>query len=124
MALIVNLLVMRSQQVWKEAMMEECHFIMKNDVWEIVPRPEEKSMVTSKWIYKIMHATNGNIEKYKLRFVVRGFSQKEGVYYEDTFSLVARYTSIKSIISLSLVMGSILHQMDVKTAFLNGGIEE
>jgi len=64
------------QQVWKDSMMEEYRSIMKNDVWEIVLRPEGKSMVTSKWIYKIKHATDGNIEKYKVRFVMRGFSQK------------------------------------------------
>jgi hypothetical protein len=51
---------------------------MKNDVWEVVLRPEEKSVATSKWIYKIKHATYENIKKYKARFVARGFSQKEG----------------------------------------------
>jgi hypothetical protein len=112
------------QQVWKDAMMEEYQSIMKNDVWEVVPRPEGKSMVTSKWIYKIKHAADGNIEKYKARFVARGFSQKEGEDYDETFSLVARYTSIRSTISIASVMGWKLHQMDVKTAFLNGVIEE
>jgi phenylalanyl-tRNA synthetase alpha subunit len=73
------------QQVWRDAMMEEYQSIMKNDVWEIVSRPEGKSMVTSKWIYKIKHAADDNIEKYKARFVARGFSQKEGVDYEETF---------------------------------------
>jgi hypothetical protein len=105
-------------------MMEEYQSIMKNDVWEIVLRPEGKSVVTSKWIYKIKHAADGNIEKYKARFVVRGFSQKEGVDYEETFSPVTRYTSIRTIISLASVMGWRLHQMDVKTTFLNGVIEE
>jgi hypothetical protein len=66
-------------------MMEEYHSIMKNDVWEIIMRPEGKSVVTSKWIYNIKHASYGNIEKYKAMFVARGFSQKEGVDYEDTF---------------------------------------
>jgi hypothetical protein len=55
-------------------MVEEYHFIMKNDVWDIVPRPKEKYVVTSKWIYKIKHPTNGSVEKYKARFVARGFS--------------------------------------------------
>jgi hypothetical protein len=59
------------KQVWKDAMMES---IMKNDVWEMVPRPEGKLVVTSKWIYKIKHAPDGNIEKYKARFAARGFS--------------------------------------------------
>ena len=57
-----------------EAMMEEYHSIMKNDVWDIVPKPENKSVLSSKWIYKIKHASDGSIEKYKTRFVARGFS--------------------------------------------------
>ena len=55
-------------------MIEEYQSIMKNDVWDVVPRPEGKSVVTSKWIYKIKHATNDSIEKYKARFVAHGFS--------------------------------------------------
>ena len=63
---------------------------MKNDVWDVVPRPEGKSVVTFKWIYKIKHAADGSIEKYKERFVSRGFSQKEGIDYEETFAPIAR----------------------------------
>ena len=55
-------------------MIEEYQSIMKNDVWDVVPRPEGNSVVTSKWIYKIKHATDGSIEKYKAIFVARGFS--------------------------------------------------
>jgi len=55
---------------------------MNADVWDVVPRLEGKSIVTSKWIYKIKHAADGRIEKYKERFVARGFSQKEGIDYE------------------------------------------
>ena len=90
---------------------------MKNDVWDIVPKPEGKRVVSSKWIYKIKHAADGSIEKYKPRFVARGFSQKEGIDYEETFSLVARYTSIRAIMALASMMKWDLHQMDVKTAF-------
>ena len=59
---------------WKDAMIEEYQSIMKNDVWDVVPRPERKSVMTSKWIYKIKHAADGSIEKYKAIFVARGFS--------------------------------------------------
>ena len=59
---------------WKDAMIEEYQSIMKNDVWDVVPRPEGKSVVSSKWIYKIKHAADGSIEKYKERFVARDFS--------------------------------------------------
>jgi hypothetical protein len=105
-------------------MTEEYHSIMKNDVWDIVPKPKGKSVVTSKWIYKIKHATDGSVKKYKVRFVARGFSQVEGIDYEETFSPIARYNSICTIIELAASMGWRLHHMDVKTTFLNGDIEE
>jgi hypothetical protein len=110
-------------QVWKDAMLEEYRSIIKNNVWDIVSRPKDKSMVSSKWIYKIKHAADGSVEKFKERFVDRGFTQKEGIDYEETFSPVSRYTSIQTIISLAFIVGWKLHQMDVKTTFLNGKIE-
>jgi hypothetical protein len=112
------------EQVWQDAMIEEYKSILKNDVWDVVPRREGKSVVTSKWIYKIKHVVDGSIKKYKARFVAKGFSQIEGVDYDKTFAPVARYTSIRSIIVLATSMDWKLHQMDVKTTFLNGEIEE
>ena len=73
---------------------------MKNDVWEVVPRTTGKSVVTSRWLYKIKHAVDGSIEKYKAKFVARGFTQKEGIDYDETFVPITRYTTIKTIISL------------------------
>ena len=105
-------------------MIEEYQLIMKNDVWDVVPRPEGKLVVTSKWIYKIKHVVYGSIEKYKERFVARGFFQKEGIDYEESFAPIARYTSIRSLLSLAAVMKWKIHQMDVKTAFLNCVVEE
>jgi hypothetical protein len=105
-------------------MAEEYQSILKNDVWDIVPRPEGKSVVTSKWIYKIKHVADGSVEKYKARFLARGFSQVEGIDYEETFAPVARYTSIRTIIALTISMGWEPHQIDVKTTFLNGEIED
>ena len=67
-------------------MIKEYQLIMKNDVCDVVPRLEGKSVVTSKWIYNIKHAADGSIEKYKARFVACGFSQKEGIEYEATFA--------------------------------------
>jgi hypothetical protein len=109
---------------WKEAMTEEHQSIMKNYVWEIVPRPKEKSVVTLKWVYKVKHEANRSADKYKARFVARGFSQKEGEDYDETFTPISRYTSIRAIMSLVTSMGWSLHQMDVKTTFLNGAIKE
>ena len=62
------------KKVWKDAMLEEYQSIMKNDVWDVVLRLEGKLVVTSKWIYKIQHVADGSIEKYKARFMARGFS--------------------------------------------------
>jgi hypothetical protein len=107
-----------------DSMIEEYHPIIKNDVWEVVPRPKNKDVVSSKWIYKIKHAADRRIEKHKATFVARGFSQKEGIDYEETFSHVAIYTSIRTIIALVAKMKWKLHQMDVKTTFSNGVIEE
>ena len=108
---------------WTDAMTEEYQSIIKNDVWEIVPRPKSKDVVSSKWLFKIKHA-DGIIEKYKERFVAHGFSQKEGIDYEETFAPVARYTLIRTIIALASKMKLKLHHMDMKTSFLNGVIEE
>jgi hypothetical protein len=132
MALMCNLLEKEptcfeeaiQKKEWADAMTEEYQSIIKNDVWEIVPRPNSKDVVSSRWLFKIKHAADGSIEKYKARFVARGFSQKEGIDYEETFAPVARYTSIRTIIALTAKMKWKLHQMDVKTTFLNGVIEE
>jgi hypothetical protein len=109
---------------WANAMTEEYQSIIKNNVWEIVPRPKSKDVVSSKWLFKIKHVVDGSIEKYKARFVTRGFSQKEGIDYEETFAHVAKYTSIRTIITLAAKMKWKLHQMDIKTTFLNGVIKE
>jgi hypothetical protein len=109
---------------WADSMTEEYQSIIKNEVREIVPRPKSKDVVSSKWLFKIKYVADGSIEKYKARFVAHGFSQKEGINYEETFAPVARYTSIRTIIALTTNMNWKLHQMDMKTTFLNGVIEK
>ena len=88
-------------QVWVDAMVEEYSSIMTNDVWEVVPKPQPRSVVGSSWIYKIKYAADSSIEKFKARFVAKGYAQKEGIDYEETFTPVARYTSIISVVSLA-----------------------
>eukprot|EP00253_Pinus_taeda_P032827 PITA_32827 len=88
-------------------MVEEYNSIMVNDVWEVVPRPQDRSVVGSRWIYKIKYTAYGSVEKYKARFVAKGYAQKEGIDYEETFGLVAKYTSIRTVISLATQMGFI-----------------
>jgi hypothetical protein len=90
-------------------MKEEYQSIIKNDVLEIVPKLKKKYVVSSKWLYKIKHNVDGSIEKHKARFVARVFSEKEGIDYEETFSPAARYTSIRTIRSLTTNMKWKLH---------------
>jgi hypothetical protein len=111
-------------QVWQDAMVEEYTSIMKNDVWDIMPRLEGNSVVSSRCLYKIKQVADDNIEKFKARFEVRGFSQREGVDYEENFVVITKYTSITSVMSLFSFMGWRIHPMDVKITFLNGIIEE
>ena len=87
-------------------------------------RLEGKSIMTLKWIYKTKHVADGSIEKHKVRFMACGFSQKDGIDYEETFEPIVRYISIRYILALVAVMKWKVHQMDVKTAFLNGVVEE
>ena len=103
-------------ELMEYAMMEEYH----NDFWDIVLKLEIKSVVSLKWICKIKYVANGS----KSRFVAKGFYRREGIYYEETFSPVEKYTSIRTIMTLASMMKWDLHHMDVNTTFLNGMIEE
>ena len=86
-------------------MVEEYDSIVKNSAWEIVPRPVDKSVVGLRWIYKVKQVDDGSVEKYKAIFVARGFSQIEGIDYDETFAHVVRYSFIRSILALSVQMG-------------------
>jgi hypothetical protein len=84
-----------NQQVWWDSMVDEYTYIMRNDVWYIVLILEGNLVVISRCLYKIKHVRDGSIEKLKVRFVVTGFSQKEGVDYEETIVPVSSYASIQ-----------------------------
>eukprot|EP00253_Pinus_taeda_P007951 PITA_07951 len=105
-------------------MVQEYDSIVRNSVWDVVLRSENKSVVSSHWIYKVKQVVDGSVEKHKVIIVARVFSQVEGINYDETFAIVARYSSIISMLVLSAQMGWKIHQMDVKTTFLNGEIEE
>lgn len=82
-------------------MVEEYDSIVRNSVWDVIPRPKKKLVVSSRWLYKVKQAADGSVEKYKARFLSRGFSQVEGIDYDETFAPVARYSSIRSMLALS-----------------------
>ena len=97
---------------------------MNNHTWELVDLPPGNKPLGYKWIFKRELKDDGTIDKYKARIVVKGFRQKEGLDYFDTYSPVTRITSIRLLIALAAVYDLQIHQMDVKTAFLNGELEE
>ena len=104
---------------WKEAVNSEIESILSNHTWELVDLPPGNKPLGSKWIFKRKMKDDGTIDKYKARLVVKGFRQKEGLDYFDTYSPVTRITSIRMLIALAAVYGLEIHQMDVKTTFLN-----
>ena len=109
---------------WKEAVRSEMDSIMSNGTWEIIERPYGCKPVGCKWVFKKKLRPDGTIEKYKARLVAKGYTQKEGEDFFDTYSPVARLTTIRVLLSLAASHGLLVHQMDVKTAFLNGELEE
>ena len=97
------------------AMDDEMDSFKKNDTYELVPRPTEKTIVGGRWIYS---KKGNNDETFKARYVAKGYSQKEGIDYNETFSPTARISSLRTMIDLSVQEDMIIHQMDVKTCLL------
>jgi hypothetical protein len=110
--------------LWKEAVRSEMESIMSNGTWEVVDRPYGCQPIDYKWIFKKKLRPDGTIERYKARLVAKGYTQKEGEDFFDTYSPVARLTTIHTLIVVAASYGLIIHQMDVKTAFLNGELDE
>ena len=108
---------------WREAMESEYSSLLKNDTWDLVPPPEGKNIVGSRWVLKVKHDENGSVNRFKARLVAQGYSQVKGVDYDEVFSPVARNTSVRSLLALANAHDLEIHQMDVKTAFLNGSLD-
>nr|ABA97586.1 retrotransposon protein, putative, Ty1-copia subclass [Oryza sativa Japonica Group] len=109
---------------WKEAVRSEMDSIMSNGTWQVVERLYGCKPVGCKWVFKKKLRLDGTIEKYKARLVAKGYTQKEGVDFFDTYSPVALLTTIPVLLTLAASHGLLVHQMDVKTTFLNGELEE
>ncbi|GJS57673.1 retrovirus-related pol polyprotein from transposon TNT 1-94 [Tanacetum coccineum] len=109
---------------WKEAIQSEIDSIVHNNTWKLVDLPSGHKPIGHKWIFKKKLRPDGTIEKYKARLVAKGYRQKEGQDFFDTYSPVTRITSIRTLIAIAAIHNLIIHQMDVKTAFLNGELDE
>ena len=105
-------------------MEDEVKSMKDNEVWDLVELPEGVKPIGCKWIFKTKRDSKGNIERYKARLVAKVFTQKEDIDYKETFSPVSSKDSFRTIMALVAHLDLELLQMDVKTVFLNGNIDE
>jgi hypothetical protein len=109
---------------WRAAMEDEFSTLLQNNTWELVPRPTQGNIVTGKWIFKHKFRVDGSLERYKARWVLRGFTQRTGIDFDETFSPVVNPATVRTVLSLALSRGWPVHQLDVKNAFLHGVLSE
>ena len=108
---------------WKNAMDDEYNSLKVNKTWELVPRPSNQNVIGCRWLYKLKRGVDGSITRYKSRLVAQGYSQTEGIDYEEVFAPVARAATIRALLSFANSNNLEVHQMDVKTAFLHGVLD-
>ena len=113
----------RDVAFWKETINNEMDSVLPNNSWVLVDLPIGSKPIKCKWVFRKKYNTNGSIQAFNARLVANGFTQKEGVDYFDTYTLMARITYIKVLFALASIYKLHVHQMDVKTAFLNGDLK-
>src|ERR1044072_6751740 len=111
-------------EYWINAMQDELSQFKRNEVWNLVPRPKGVNVIGTKWIFKNKSDEVGNVTRNKARLVAQGYTQVEGVDFDETFAPVARLESIRLLLGVAYLMKFRLYQMDVKSAFLNGYLNE
>jgi hypothetical protein len=111
-------------EFWKKAMDEELDQIEKNDTWELVPRPKNKNVISTKWVFRNKLNEDGQVTRNKARLVCKGYAQVEGIDFEETFAPVARMEAICFLLAYACSKNIKMYQMDVKSSFLNGELEE
>jgi len=109
---------------WVNAMDEEMVTLDANATWELVVLSKDKKVIGCKWVYKIKHNADGSVNRYKERLVAKGYAQTYGIDYEKTYNLVAKMTTVKTIIAMVVTKGWSLHPMDVMNVFLHGDLQE
>lgn len=109
---------------WKTAIESEYTSLIKNGTWILCDLPKGRKTISSKWVFKLKRKANGEIDKYKARLVARGFTQKAGFDYTETYSPVAKLVTLRVIISVANHFDMHMEHMDVKNAFLNGDLKE
>lgn len=111
-------------ECWVEAMQRELDALENNKTWLIVDKPHGITPIVCKWVYKVMRKVDGSLERYKARLVAKGYIQTEGIDYFDTFSPIAKMTTVRTLIALASIKGWHIHQLGVNNAFLHGQLQE
>ncbi|KAK0584939.1 hypothetical protein LWI29_021160 [Acer saccharum] len=109
---------------WQKAMQSKIEFMFKNKIWSLVDLPKGIKPIRCKWVYKRKRGMDGNVETFKTRLVAKGYTQKEGIDYEETFSPVAMLKSIRILLSIATSQDLESCQIDVKTALHNRSLDE
>jgi hypothetical protein len=111
-------------EFWNKAMDEELDQIEKNDTWELVPRPKNKNVIGTKWVFRNKLNEYGQVTRNKARLVCKGYAQIEGIDFEETFAPVSRMEAIRLFLAYACSKNVKVYQMDVKSVFMNGELEE
>jgi len=112
-------------KMWKDSMMEEMYSIHKNDTWGLSELPKKKKVIGCKWVFiKKQRFFDGDIVRYKTRLIAKGYAQREDIDYNEVFLPIVKHSSIQILLTLEAQYELELDQLDVKTAFLRGDLEE
>lgn len=109
---------------WKEAMDDELKAMERTKTWSVVPLPHGRHTIGNKWVYRIKYKEDGSVDRYKARLVAKGYNQQEGIDFLYTFSLVAKFVTVKALLTLAVTYNWQIVQMDINNAFLNGDLFE
>jgi hypothetical protein len=109
---------------WRAAMEDEYEALISNGTWDLVPRPQGSNVVTGKWVFTHKFRADGTFDRYKARWVLRGFTQRPGVDYDETFSPVVKPATVRTVLATAVSHNWPIQQLDVKNAFLHGTLTE
>lgn len=109
---------------WADAMQKEIDSLAEQDAWVLVPRPKDKNVIQSRWVFRTKYRSDGSVDRHKARLVAKGFTQKHGVDYEETFSPVVRFDTVRLLLSVVQAKGLFVKQIDVVGAYLYGSLDE
>lgn len=114
----------KDKELWIKAMENETNSLEENGTWVLEKLPNNRKAIPCKWVYRVKLNADGSVDKYKARLVVKGFRQKKGIDYEQTFSPVARMATVRAVLSIAASEGMKMLQFDVSTAFLYGSLDD